>query len=620
VVERKVTEEDFQSFAPGSNLRKEDVTILSTATSVMSAATGDVQSTSAITSFALYKNVPAAEPASSFDELSEATYNSTLETFTVNARADLRVIIPAVARIPVSTIELMSREGSSTPVIRLTETIVREVATATAAGRASSGEGVVMRRSIAPVEMISQPLVRRITPESILRREIARFKLNVAPLDDVLTEIAENPRDLAISSKLIRYATLLPEVAAPEIIQFLKIRSAGLSHSALTTVMSALATAGTEAAQSALIDFAVDADSTATNRIDALHSLVFIKAPSTASVQRVNAACLNTDYSISYRDACVLVLGAMLEKTADASLVSSIATRVMQDLAAAGAGSSRSEIVHLLHVLGNMGERVPVAGVMSFITNSAAEIRAAAVDALRGVGAQTLVRDALAQLAANETNTATLIAIVNTQEEAISASRARHESDEAFGAHVLDYVLLHRFGTEDISDEARMSIATYLRSKKSPQGSLARRGSDWSKANPIYDLIASQESRQADKTNYPNHKAYIYGKRLGTKKINLQVCNSGPAALPEFVSKRDLTDSFAQSPSTFPLFRLLLVFSVAWARLDAAAGNSRSLESSLPRPRLSGRARPLRRLTRTHGPRRALARPRFTPRSLARPW
>ena len=46
-----------------------------------------------------------------------------------------------------------------------------------------------------------------------------------------------------------------------------------------------------------------------------------------------------------------------------------------------------------------------------------------------------------------------------------------------------------------------------------------RRGSDWDQYNPDYDIVASYSSRVSDVQRYPQHKAYIWGKKFGVSKV-----------------------------------------------------------------------------------------------------
>ena len=54
-----------------------------------------------------------------------------------------------------------------------------------------------------------------------------------------------------------------------------------------------------------------------------------------------------------------------------------------------------------------------------------------------------------------------------------------------------------------------------------------KRGSNWAKSNSVYDLMASLKTRQNDTKSYQLHKAYIWGKKFGNSKANLQVAAGG---------------------------------------------------------------------------------------------
>ena len=47
--------------------------------------------------------------------------------------------------------------------------------------------------------------------------------------------------------------------------------------------------------------------------------------------------------------------------------------------------------------------------------------------------------------------------------------------------------------------------------------------SDWDASNLLYDNIASRSARRNDVSTYPAHKAYIWGKKLGHSKVNVQL-------------------------------------------------------------------------------------------------
>ena len=46
-----------------------------------------------------------------------------------------------------------------------------------------------------------------------------------------------------------------------------------------------------------------------------------------------------------------------------------------------------------------------------------------------------------------------------------------------------------------------------------------RRGSEWNESNSDYDAVASYSSRRSDVLMYPQHKAYLYSKKIGVSKL-----------------------------------------------------------------------------------------------------
>ena len=51
-----------------------------------------------------------------------------------------------------------------------------------------------------------------------------------------------------------------------------------------------------------------------------------------------------------------------------------------------------------------------------------------------------------------------------------------------------------------------------------------RRGTDWDASNSGYNVVASQGRHAADVRNYPNHRAYIWGKHLELAIRLVQEC------------------------------------------------------------------------------------------------
>ena len=69
--------------------------------------------------------------------------------------------------------------------------------------------------------------------------------------------------------------------------------------------------------------------------------------------------------------------------------------------------------------------------------------------------------------------------------------------------------------------EAPLSKEAYSNSTRT------KRGSNWAENKSVYNLVAALRTRQSDVRNYPLHKGYLWGKKIGIKKANLQVAAGG---------------------------------------------------------------------------------------------
>ena len=60
-----------------------------------------------------------------------------------------------------------------------------------------------------------------------------------------------------------------------------------------------------------------------------------------------------------------------------------------------------------------------------------------------------------------------------------------------------------------------------------PQVHRHRRGSDWDEYNSDYNAVASYSSRRSDVLTYPQHRAYLYSKKIGMSKLYAQFAAGG---------------------------------------------------------------------------------------------
>ena len=85
---------------------------------------------------------------------------------------------------------------------------------------------------------------------------------------------------------------------------------------------------------------------------------------------------------------------------------------------------------------------------------------------------------------------------------------------------------LHLIGTED-SLHLLSLMSVPLAKNDLSNSTRLRRGSDWDEAEDVFDLVASLKSRKNDVKYFPKHIAYIWGKKFGIKKANIQVAAGG---------------------------------------------------------------------------------------------
>ena len=70
--------------------------------------------------------------------------------------------------------------------------------------------------------------------------------------------------------------------------------------------------------------------------------------------------------------------------------------------------------------------------------------------------------------------------------------------------------------------KAPLSKEAYSNSTRTKRGS-----HNWAENKSVYNLVAALRTRQSDVRNYPLHKSYLWGKKIGIRKANLQVAAGG---------------------------------------------------------------------------------------------
>ena len=80
-----------------------------------------------------------------------------------------------------------------------------------------------------------------------------------------------------------------------------------------------------------------------------------------------------------------------------------------------------------------------------------------------------------------------------------------------------------------IGTDLAQNLLNDLEEKHSDRKNIQKRGSssNWSANSSLYDLIATQSQRSADKLNYPCHKALLWAKKVGSSKIDAKLSVRG---------------------------------------------------------------------------------------------
>ena len=226
------------------------------------------------------------------------------------------------------------------------------------------------------------------------------------------------------------------------------------------------------------------------------------------------------------KDSLLLSFGA-LASNAQPDVEFAIATFLVQQISSV---NDNDVSIHLLLAMGNTGSNHVVSTITDYVNHPSKEIQKAALQALVKFTYLKQVQSSLGELVASGSdeeilNIVTKILIegqLYAEEMDIKISmessylmlsslvRAvlRTNDTELIG-HVALYV-------RKVGGERALSLLHQLHTR-------LRRGSDWDASNSNYNCVASQSSRASDVSTYPKHKAYIYGKRLGTSDVNMKV-------------------------------------------------------------------------------------------------
>ena len=204
-----------------------------------------------------------------------------------------------------------------------------------------------------------------------------------------------------------------------------------------------------------------------------------------------------------------------------------------------------SEIIHLIHALGNMGSRKAISYILPFLLSSDTDIQHVAIDALRTVTRDNGVQGIFEIIAKKTASLKGLMKIVESLifpfEQSIYFPEPPNEAGESEQEQSLMRSIVKAtadFNSPELTKLTKVylkyvktSLAQELLKELDDQSiNRVRKRSlttNWSSSYSLYNLISSYSQRLADKQNYPYHKAILWGKKLGPSKVHAKLAIGG---------------------------------------------------------------------------------------------
>ena len=226
------------------------------------------------------------------------------------------------------------------------------------------------------------------------------------------------------------------------------------------------------------------------------------------------------------KDSLLLSFGA-LASNAQPDVEFVIATFLVQQISSI---NDNDISIHLLLAMGNTGSTHVISTIINYVSHPLKEIQKAALEALVKFTYLKQVQSSLGELLASEPDEEILNIVTKTLIEGqLYAEEMDIEISMESSYPMLSSLVTAVLSTNDTELIGR--VALYVRKVGGGRApsllhqlhTRLRRGTDWDASNSNYNCVASQSSRASDVSTYPKHKAYIYGKRLGTSDVNMKV-------------------------------------------------------------------------------------------------
>ena len=268
--------------------------------------------------------------------------------------------------------------------------------------------------------------------------------------------------------------------------------------------------------------------STESERTNIVSFIAFIRNASPALLTELEH---ELDSAYNHLDPLLLAYGALASETTpenEQRIVKFLLNRMEE------APKSVMTTVHYIHALGNTGSLFALDTITSFHNHSDLEVQLASINAMR-----KLIYDPLVE----ETLYSTLQSMPTSYEHVVAIAETLSEGAKYLEERNVDYTPSMELQTALVASAVQLGdvelvelVLSFVETFETPKSeglvealedlkssSKGRRGTDWDESNSEYGIVASHSSRAADVRNYPNHRAYIWGKTLGISQANIKL-------------------------------------------------------------------------------------------------
>ena len=205
------------------------------------------------------------------------------------------------------------------------------------------------------------------------------------------------------------------------------------------------------------------------------------------------------------------------------------------------AETNSSSLIHHILSLGNTESHQAASSIVGYLQHPDHHVQLSSIYALRYATSDSLVQKALTTLLnqphVSDEHIATLLQCLLYGVEHASNNRIEKPFNIDLGSALSSSVMdtdneeLHQSLISYLqlinSDESRNLLTLITTPSDGANSTRLRRGTYWADSNGLYNLVSPLNTRRYDMRAYPNHKAYIWGKRFGVSKGNVQIAAGG---------------------------------------------------------------------------------------------